>query len=253
MNPHFALGSINDEGDLEELFKQVENASTTQSQNSTSILEKFISLIKGALEKLGILIEEGIVKIKTLFVENLKIGSPEKPAGITIYDEDTGQPYCVKIKSGQLINIPGECSMASTTLEPNATNTNQTGENSSTTEGTSNKATSNEAANNETTSNGAMNNKQSSTNSSSTSTESTSTAATSTQSTCTPNWQCQEWRPKPEEICSGETFIQNCTQRIDLNNCQTEETPTTTQQATGIKDCSGSASSTESTSTTSEQ
>jgi hypothetical protein len=268
LNPHFALGTINDNGDLEELFKQIENASTTQSESSTSILEKFISLIKGALEKLGILIEEGIVKIKTLFVENLKIGSPERPTGITIYDEDTGQPYCVKIKSGQLINIPGECSMASTTLESNATNTNQTGENSSTTEGTSNKATSNEAANNETTSNrtmsnqptnnetannGAMNNKQSSTNSSSTSTESTSTAATSTQSTCTPNWQCQEWRPSAEEICSGETFTQNCVKWIDLKNCGISEIPTTTQQATGTKDCSISASSTELTTTTSQQ
>jgi hypothetical protein len=116
LNPHFALGTINDNGDFKELFKQIENASTTKSETSVSILEKFISLIKSALEKLGIWIEGGIVKIKTLFVENLKIGSPEKPIGITIYDEDTGQPYCVKIKSGQLINIPGECSRASTTL-----------------------------------------------------------------------------------------------------------------------------------------
>jgi hypothetical protein len=69
--------------------------------------------------------------------------------------------------------------------------------------------------------------------------------------TCTPNWQCQEWQPSPEEICSGETFTQNCIQWVDLNNCEINETPTTTlsvvngdaerpttQQATGTKDCS---------------
>jgi hypothetical protein len=74
-------------------------------------------------------------------------------------------------------------------------------------------------------------------------------ATSSEQSTCTPNWQCKEWQPKLEEICSGEIFTQNCAQWIDLNNCGINETPTTTQEATGTKDCS--ASSTESTPPTS--
>jgi hypothetical protein len=69
-------------------------------------------------------------------------------------------------------------------------------------------------------------------------------ATSSEQSTCTPNWQCQEWQPSADSVCSGETFTQNCVQWIDLNNCQVEETPTTTQQATGTKDWSIPASST---------
>jgi len=69
-------------------------------------------------------------------------------------------------------------------------------------------------------------------------------ATSSEQSTCTPNWQCQEWQPSTDSVCSGETFTQNCVQWIDLNNCQVEETPTTTQQVTGTKDCSIPASST---------
>jgi hypothetical protein len=78
-------------------------------------------------------------------------------------------------------------------------------------------------------------------------------ATSSEQSTCTPNWQCQEWQPKPEEVCSGEIFTQNCVQWIDLNNCGISDTPTTTQQTTGTKDCSISTSSTQSTTTISQQ
>jgi hypothetical protein len=76
-------------------------------------------------------------------------------------------------------------------------------------------------------------------------------ATSSEQSTCTPNWECQEWQPSADSVCSGETFTQNCAQWVDLNNCGTNETPTTTQEATGTKDCS--ASSTESATTISKQ
>jgi len=71
LNPHFAFGSINDNGDFELLFKEIETASSTQTETSTSILEKFISLIKSALEKLGIFIENGIAKIKEIITEKL--------------------------------------------------------------------------------------------------------------------------------------------------------------------------------------
>jgi len=76
-------------------------------------------------------------------------------------------------------------------------------------------------------------------------------ATSSEQPTCTPNWQCKEWQPSTDSVCSGETFTQNCVQWIDLNNCGISETPTTTQQATGTKDCS--TSSTKSTTTISQQ
>lgn len=61
--------------------------------------------------------------------------------------------------------------------------------------------------------------------------------------TCTPNWSCSDWTPLPEEVCLGENFTQTrtCT---DLNNCGIDEgKPAETQQATGTKDCSQNASS----------
>src|SRR3989338_883424 len=32
----------------------------------------------------------------------VKFGSPENRIGITVYDEDTGEPYCMKVKGGQV-------------------------------------------------------------------------------------------------------------------------------------------------------
>ena len=54
---------------------------------------------------------------------------------------------------------------------------------------------------------------------------------------CNPDWQCTDWQPLPNTVCSGETFGQtrNCS---DLNNCGLEEgKPLESQQATGTKDC----------------
>jgi hypothetical protein len=61
------------------------------------------------LEGLGVKISNGIAKFKTIVVERIIIGSPEKPTGIILYDEKTGEPYCVKISDGKLKNTPGEC------------------------------------------------------------------------------------------------------------------------------------------------
>ncbi|MDZ4296585.1 MAG: tail fiber domain-containing protein [Patescibacteria group bacterium] len=50
--------------------------------------------------------------------ENLKVGSPEKRNGITIYDQDTGDPYCMYIASGAVRSAPGPCSATSGDQQP---------------------------------------------------------------------------------------------------------------------------------------
>ncbi|MCR4330832.1 MAG: hypothetical protein NUV49_03050, partial [Patescibacteria group bacterium] len=51
----------------------------------------------------------------TLIAENLtvkgtaKIGSPERRTGITLYDEETGAPYCLTISGGLAKTTPAEC------------------------------------------------------------------------------------------------------------------------------------------------
>ncbi|MBI2063251.1 MAG: hypothetical protein HYT61_03405 [Candidatus Yanofskybacteria bacterium] len=46
-----------------------------------------------------------------LKADSLTIGSRDRPNGITFYDTETGEPYCVRMTRGQLVHIPGECSV----------------------------------------------------------------------------------------------------------------------------------------------
>ncbi len=54
-------------------------------------------------------IEHGIAYLRNIVVENLAIGSQGNPSGITMYDEVTGNPYCVVITNGILRNENGPC------------------------------------------------------------------------------------------------------------------------------------------------
>jgi len=158
LNPHFALGTINDNGDFEELFKEIENASTIQSETSTSILEKFLSLIKGALEKLGLVIENGIAKVKEIVTEKLT-------ANITITNQLCVGKVCVdEAKFRELLEKNG---IEPIILEEQPAN---------------NETTSNETMNNQATSNETMSNEQSGSEQSSANSSSISNA-TSTEET----------------------------------------------------------------------
>ncbi len=61
------------------------------------------------LETLGVRISEGFAYFKNLFAENLTVGTPEKPTGITLYDDVTGEPFCLKVSNGKMKNLPGTC------------------------------------------------------------------------------------------------------------------------------------------------
>ncbi|MEK7185184.1 MAG: tail fiber domain-containing protein [Patescibacteria group bacterium] len=61
------------------------------------------------LESFGVEISHTLARFKDVAAEALTIGSSEKPSGITLYDEKNGEPYCLKIKNGKIINVRGEC------------------------------------------------------------------------------------------------------------------------------------------------
>ncbi len=46
--------------------------------------------------------------------QKLEVGTAENPQGITLYDEDTKAPYCLKIKNGATISTAGKCGETST-------------------------------------------------------------------------------------------------------------------------------------------
>lgn len=70
---------------------------------------------------------QGVLKASKIMAQNLEVGSSQKPSGITLYDEDTGEPYCLKIKAGAMVNIPGFCASSSDVLlKLNSTSTPET-------------------------------------------------------------------------------------------------------------------------------
>ena len=62
-------------------------------------------------------IESGSVK-----TNKLEIGSYDKRSGITLYDEATGEPYCLKIKNGAMVSVSGKCGEESENEEIPASN-----------------------------------------------------------------------------------------------------------------------------------
>jgi len=52
---------------------------------------------------------EGVAYLKDIVVGTLKVGSPEKRTGITLYDEETGDTYCLSISNGETKTTEGDC------------------------------------------------------------------------------------------------------------------------------------------------
>jgi hypothetical protein len=61
----------------------------------------------------------------SLTAASFEVGSPEKPGGITMYDDETGLPFCTRIVRGKLETIEGRCGMlATSTPQQNVSPTN---------------------------------------------------------------------------------------------------------------------------------
>ena len=62
-----------------------------------------------SIDENGKLIAEEVEAKRGTFKDSLDVGTPEKPAGITIYDSSTGEPYCLEVKDGQMRSTAGAC------------------------------------------------------------------------------------------------------------------------------------------------
>jgi len=72
------------------------------STEQESLLAQLVGLVMDILE-------DAFVKMQELVVGKLKVGNADKPSGITIFDLETRQPYCVVVRGGNIDRIPGEC------------------------------------------------------------------------------------------------------------------------------------------------
>jgi hypothetical protein len=80
-------------------------AAQTASSSAPTDTTSFADL----LSSIGIAFDRGITSIKDLAAETFIVGTSEKPTGITLYDEETGEPYCFSIKGGKERVRAGEC------------------------------------------------------------------------------------------------------------------------------------------------
>ena len=68
-------------------------------------------------------IQDGFLALQKLTTNTIQIGSSENPSGITTYDQNTKQPYCIVIKDGQLQSLTGECGTINNTNAIDASTT----------------------------------------------------------------------------------------------------------------------------------
>lgn len=73
--------------------------------------------IGDGIEATGTVISSGLSQFSALWVGEIAVGTSEKPTGITLFDEVTGEPYCFKIREGQVATTLGVCSTVPTDEE----------------------------------------------------------------------------------------------------------------------------------------
>lgn len=70
INPGFSLGTLDEEGDFVSLATSTDTAGAAGSEAGT-VLDKFTKAIKLTLQKLGLIVENGIAQVKELFAEKI--------------------------------------------------------------------------------------------------------------------------------------------------------------------------------------
>jgi hypothetical protein len=81
----------------------------------------FAMIIDTFESMLNITFSNGLIRtVKGMF------DTVEVKKGVTTIDEDTGLPYCIKVKAGQLTSVPGECGAATPTPSPTPTSVQDT-------------------------------------------------------------------------------------------------------------------------------
>ena len=126
VNPIFMVGNSIDQVSVNGLLmasvkelnlkiKKLEaNNLSPDTESVAKIFGEYASLFFGNVVKK---VEGGVVYMRGLVVDTLKIGSPEKRTGVTLYDEVTGEPYCISVASGIQKTTLGECIVVEIVLE----------------------------------------------------------------------------------------------------------------------------------------
>ncbi len=86
-------------------------ATSTATTTVATFTTGFKDALLGFLQSLGARIENGFAYFTNLFADTLTVGTPERPSGITLYDQETGDAYCVVLRNGAMVSEAGECEL----------------------------------------------------------------------------------------------------------------------------------------------
>ena len=102
---------------IQDLYLKITNIETLQA-NAGSLLPDFgqyaVEFFSSGIKSVA----DGVVYMTNLVVDNLTIGSAEKPVGFTIYDKTSNAPFCVSMIAGVLASEPGNCQAVAVTSSP---------------------------------------------------------------------------------------------------------------------------------------
>jgi len=153
VNPRFVYGSFNENGEFEIFSSEIE-------PTEFSLLDNFTKSIAGSLKKLGLVIYEGILKVKELFAG--KIMTDQLCVGETCVDENilkqllqqnNNDSSITEQESSSSSEENTEDSVDESTTEEETSNTEETGEETSESETTSSSESSEETTTTELTEN----------------------------------------------------------------------------------------------------
>ena len=143
VNPRFVYGSFNENGEFEIFSSEIE-------PTEFSLLDNFTKSIAGSLKKLGLVIYEGILKVKELFAG--KIMTDQLCVGETCVDENilkqllqqnNNDSSITEQESSSSSEENTEDSVDESTTEEETSNTEETGEETSESETTTTESTEN--------------------------------------------------------------------------------------------------------------
>jgi hypothetical protein len=68
-----------------------------------------LEILEAQLAAAGESVSTSLARFTRLVTDALTVGSAQAPAGITLFDEVTGTPYCLSIRNGEAVTRQGEC------------------------------------------------------------------------------------------------------------------------------------------------
>ncbi|MEO8637517.1 MAG: tail fiber domain-containing protein [Candidatus Taylorbacteria bacterium] len=91
----------------------------TLASSSPSFITRVASAVQELVQSAGEWVVAKVTSALGIFgrleTDEIQVGSKEKPSGITLFDEATGDPYCLKIVHGETKTSEGQCESMVTT------------------------------------------------------------------------------------------------------------------------------------------